>query len=90
MNSVEGGNMYEDARNSKATAEGDAVASQNSAKAKLPTINIKKTSIVQSERELTVPIENYKHELLLLPCSRKSSALVDCFDYILDNVGGIL
>jgi len=47
---------------------------------------IKLQHIIQPETALIASLESYKRSLLLFPCHRQISSLVDCCDYILDEV----
>ena len=74
-------------RNSKASAEGVAKASQRT-KAKLQINNNKTLPVTQPGTALTAFLKSYKFDLLLLPYDNHISRLVDSADIILDEVGG--
>ena len=73
-------------RHSKAPAGWGMTEASQHKKHQLKTSDNKRTPIVQPGTALTAFLKKYKFDLLLLPCDRHISSLVDCCDFILDEV----
>ncbi len=73
-------------RNSKASTGGGVAEASQSTKINLQRDNNKTLPVMQPGTALTAFLKRYRNDLLTLPYNSHISRLVDCADFILDEV----